>query len=574
MKQHGSNFYEFGPFRIDRAERLLRSGSDVIPLPPKAVETLLFLLGSSGHVVEKEDLIKHIWPDTFVEEGTLTQNISLLRKVLRQNPRTQYIETISKRGYRFIAPVNEIRPDESRARSLAVLPLANVSNDPTQDFFADGMTDELINHLMKIESLRVCSRTSAMTYKGVGRPISHIARELNVDWVVEGAVLHSGNRVRITARVIDGSNEQHVWAESYEREVRDVLELQSEVARAIAREIRVKVTARDEVRLAKTRPVDPEAYLTYLRGRYFWNKRTGENLRRAVDYFRQAIDQDPTYAPAHAGLADAYSLLGSTGYDVMPPREAMPLAKAAAQHALELDDTLGEAHASLANVTLSYEWDWARAEREFKRSIELNPNYATSHEWYGHLLIAMGRFDEALTELKRALELDPLSVPCNLAIGFWYYCTRDFDQAIAQYRKTLELAPNMPMAFYELSMTYLNKECYGEALAEAERAQAFSGGQAASLLLLGRAHALLGHSAEACNELARLQEMSRKKYVPALYSAGLYASLDETDRTFDWFEKACDERSNYLIYLNVDPLLDNLRADPRFAKILRRVGLR
>jgi TolB-like protein/Tfp pilus assembly protein PilF len=573
MKQQGKNFYEFGPFRIDKAERLLRRGTEVIPLTPKAVETLLILLESDGQVVEKVVLMKRVWPDTIVEEGNLTQNISMLRKVLGHSLKTPYITTIAKRGYQFTVPVKEVRENGFESRSLAVLPLANLSNDPAQEFFADGMTDELINHLMKIESLRVCSRTSAMAYKGVSKPAGRIARELNVDWVVEGAVLHSASRVRITARVIDGSTEKHLWAETYEKDVRDVLALQSEVASAIAREIRAKVTAGDQVRLAKSRPIDPEAFVTYLRGRHFWNKRTGEDLRRAVDHFRQAIDQDPTYARAHAGLADAYSLLGSIGYDAMPPREAMPRARAAANNALQIDDTLAEAHASLANVRLSYDWDWAGAEQEFKRSIELNPSYATSHEWYGHLLIAMARPDEALRELRRALELDPLSTPCNLALGYCYYCARDFDQAIEQYRKTLELAPNTPLAFYEISLAYQNKKCYQEALAEAERAYTFSGGQAAAVMLLGRAQALLGRRTEACDELTRLQEMSKQKYVPAFYTAALYAGLDEKNRAFEWLNKALDERSNYLIYLNVEPSLDNLRPDSRFQDVLRRVGL-
>jgi TolB-like protein/Tfp pilus assembly protein PilF len=573
MKQHGKNFYEFGPFRVDKTDRLLRRGTAVIPLTPKAVETLLIFLESDGQVLEKVVLMKRVWHDTIVEEGNLTQIVSMLRRVLGDNPQTPYIETIARRGYRFTMPVKYVREDSLEACSVAVLPLANLSNDPAQEFFADGMTDELINNLMKIEALRVCSRISAMAYKGVSKPVGQIARELDVDWVVEGAVVHSANRVRITARVIDGSTEKHLWAETYERDVRDVLALQSEVAGAIAREIRVKVTPGDQVRLANSRLINREAYLTYLRGRHFWNKRTGEDLGRAVDSFRQAIDQDPTYAPAHAGLADAYSMLGSIGYDAMPPREAMPRARAAANNALQIDDTLAEAHASLANVRLSYDWDWAGAEQEFKRSIELNPNYATSHEWYGHLLIAMGRQDGALRELRRALELDPLSTPCNLALGYCYYCARDFDQAIEQYRKTLELAPNTPLAFYELSLAYQNKKCYNEALAEAEKAYTFSGGQAAAVMLLGRAYALLGRRTEACKELARLQEMSKQKYVPAFHTASVYAGLNDKHQAFEWFQKARDERSNYLIYFKVEPLLDNLRLDSRFKELLRCVGL-
>jgi len=296
-------------------------------------------------------------------------------------------------------------------------------------------------------------------------------------------------------------------------------------------------------------------------------------LLQAADFFRQAIDRDPTYAPAYAGLADCYSLLGSIGYDAMAPRDAMPLAKTAAKKALEIDETLGEAHASLANVMLSYEWDWESAEREFKRSIELNPRYATGHAWYGHLLIAMERWSEALHEMQTALELDPLSVPCILALGWLNFCTRDFDQAIERYRKALELLPNTPVALCEISLSYLNKRSTKEALAEARRAETYSGGQAAPVMLLGRAYSLAGDAAKARRQLVRLQELSAQKYIPAFYTAALLAGLDENDMAFEWFRKACGERSNYLIYLKVDPSLDNLRTDPRFQDLLRAVGL-
>jgi len=573
MGQQAKYFYEFGPFRIDSGERLLRRGTEAISLTPKAVETLLILLEYKGQIVEKEVLIKRVWPDTIVEEGNLTQNISLLRKVLEDGPKTPYIKTIARRGYRFIAPVTEIRKDETGSRSLAVLPLANLSDDPAQEFFAEGMTDELINRLMKIETLRVCSRTSAMAYKGVKKPLGQIARELNVDWVVEGAVVHAANRVRIAARVIEASSEKHLWAETYERDMRDVLTLQSEVAIAIACEIDVRLTASEQARLSKSRPVAPGAYEDYLRGRYFLNKRTPEEFGRAVEYFRSAIDQDPTYAPAHAGLADGYALLGSIGYDAMPPREAMPLAKAAAKSALQLDPTLAEAHASLGYVKFNYDWDWFGAERELKRSIELNPNCATGHLWYGEHLMALGRMDEACGQLKLALDLDPLSIPCNLAVGYYFYVTRDSGQAIRQYRKTLEIAPNVPMVRYELGLAYQHKGLYQEALAEFQKAYALSSGESGAVMLLGRAYALAGQTAEARQSLASLQETSTRKYVPALYRAFICAGLNDKDEAFRWFEKAYEDRSNSLIYLAVEPSFDKLRSDPRFQHLLQKVGL-
>ena len=563
MERQDRQFYEFGPFRIDREERLLRRGAEVIPLAPKAIETLLVLAASAGRAVEKEDLIKRVWPDTFVEEGGLARNISQLRKVLGD----EYIETIPRRGYRFIAPVSKAQ----EARSLAVLPLANFSSNPDDDFFADGMTDELISHFMKIEALRVSSRTSVMVYKGVSKPLRQIARELDVNWVVEGTVLRVEGRVRITARLIDGATEEHLWAETYEKDLQGVLALQSEVASDIAREIRVKVSAPEKARLAKSRPVNPEAYQDYLRGRFFWNKRTTEGLLRARDYFREAIEKDPTYAPAHSGLGDAYAQMGSTGYDVMPPRESMPLAKAAAANALKIDDTLAEAHAALGYVALVYDWDWPAAEREFARAIELNPTYATAYQWRGELLMARARHEEATGAFQRALELDPLSVPCNLGLGWSYYFAKQYDLAIAQYRRTLEIAPNVPMALYGLGLAYQLKNLPLEGLSEFQKAHTFSGGEAAAVMLVGVTHALAGQKKAADGDLAGLRELAKLKYVPAVYFAFIYIALNDLDRAFEWLQKAYEERSSYLIFLKVQPALDRVRADPRYQRLLGEI---
>jgi TolB-like protein/Tfp pilus assembly protein PilF len=574
MKQPEKHLYEFGPFRIEQGERLLRRGTEVIPLAPKAIETLLVLASSGGRVVEKEELIQRVWPDTFVEEGGLARNISLLRRVLGEGPADhQYIETIPRRGYRFVAPVSEASQEQAPAGSLAVLPLANLSNDPAQDFFADGMTDELISYLMKLEALRVSSRTSVMAYKGVSKPLRQIAQELDARWVVEGTVLHFAGRVRITARLIEGVTEKHLWAETYEKDMRDVLALQSAVAGDIARAIRVKVSSPEKARLAQFRPVNPEAYQDYLRGRYFWNNRTADGLKRAREYFRQAIAKDPTYAPAHSGLADAYAVLGSTGYDVMPPREAMPLAKAAAANALQIDDALAEAHAALGYVTLVYDWDWRGAERALRRAIELNPGYASAHQWQGELLMGLNRPEEATQAFRRALDLDPLSIPCNLGLGWSYYFSHQYDLAIEQYRKTLEIAPNVPMALYGLGLSYHHKRLPEQGSIEFERALTFFRGEAAAVMLMGVAHALAGHRESAVKDLAELHELSRQKYVPAVYSAFIYVALNDLDHAFDYLHKACDERSSYMIFLNVQPSFESLRSDPRYPDLIQRVGL-
>jgi TolB-like protein/Tfp pilus assembly protein PilF len=574
MKQPEKHLYEFGPFRIEQGERLLRRGTEVIPLAPKAIETLLVLASSGGRIVEKEELIQRVWPDTFVEEGGLARNISLLRRVLGEGSADhQYIETIPRRGYRFVAPVSEASHEQAPAGSLAVLPLANLSNDPAQDFFADGMTDELISYLMKLEALRVSSRTSVMAYKGVSKPLRQIAQELDARWVVEGTVLHFAGRVRITARLIDGVTEKHLWAETYEKDMRDVLALQSAVAGDIARAIRVKVSSPEKARLAQFRPVHPEAYQDYLRGRYFWNNRTADGLKRAREYFRQAIAKDPTYAPAHSGLADAYAVLGSTGYDVMPPREAMPLAKAAAANALQIDDALAEAHAALGYVTLVYDWDWRGAERALRRAIELNPGYASAHQWQGELLMGLNRPEEATQAFRRALDLDPLSIPCNLGLGWSYYFSHQYDLAIEQYRKTLEIAPNVPMALYGLGLSYHHKRLPEQGSIEFERALTFFRGEAAAVMLMGVAHALAGNRESALKDLAQLHDLSRQKYVPAVYSAFIYVAMNDLDHAFEYLHKACDERSSYMIFLNVQPSFESLRSDPRYPDLIKRVGL-
>jgi TolB-like protein/Tfp pilus assembly protein PilF len=570
MTKAGRLFYEFGPFRVERRERLLRRGEEVIALPPKAAALLVVLAERRGEAVDKDELLRLVWPGTFVEEGSLAQNVSLLRKVLHDSQGSPYIETVPRRGYRFVAPVRNVQEEGTGARSLAVLPLVNLSGDRSQDFFAEGMTEELIGCLMKIKALRVASRTSVMAYKDVSRPLREIARELDVQWIVEGAVRQSGGRVRVTAHLIDGATESQLWADEYEKDLRDVLALQSEVAHEIARQVRVTVTPQGTWR---PRAVDPDSYDAFLRGRHVLNRRTRDDLRRAVDYFRTAINRDPTYAPAYAGLADAYALIGTIGYDVLPPREAMPLARAAASRALEIDETMAQAHASLGYVQLSYEWDWAGAEHHFKQAIAHDPAYPTAHQWYGHCLFAMHRLDEAAQEMRLALEADPLSVPCNLAVGWSHYYSRQYDDAIAQYHRTLELAPHLPMVHYELGLTYLNKGCHEDACAAFEKGYELSGGEAASLMLLAHAYALMGRSIEANRHLAALQQMATRVYVPALYIAFACVGLRNRDEVFAWFDKAYEERSNYLIYLGVEPSLDVLRTDPRFVDLMRRVGL-
>jgi len=468
------HFYEFGAFHIDTVERLLFRGDEKIPLTPKAIDTLLALLENKGRVLDKDELLKMVWPDTFVEEGALARNVSALRKVLGNGADDfQYIETIPKRGYRFVAPVEdltapddvEVEPEEvenghkwpsraawliptallvllavlayprvmqimhgsfqPRVNSLAVLPLRSASNDAGQEYFTEGMTEELINTLAKIEPLRVISLTSAMTYRGTNKHLPQIAKELNVDAIVEGSVLRFENRVRIAVQLIEGSTERQLWAESYEQDLRDVLALQEQVASAIAGEVQLKL---DKNR-AQPRQVNPEAYLACSYGRYYWNKRTPEGFQKGIEYFQRAVSKDPTYAPAFAGLADAYALLGSIGYDVLRPRQAMPKAKEAALEAVKLDNSLAEGHTALAYVRLSYDWDLPGAEREFKQAIRLNPSYATAHHWYAHYFLAKGHPEQALAEIRQAQVLDPLSLGIDNGLGWYLYHERRYDEA-------------------------------------------------------------------------------------------------------------------------------------------------
>ena len=459
-------------------------------------------------------------------------------------------------------------------RSLAVLPLENLSRDPDEEYFADSMTEAILTDLAKINALRVVSRTSVMRYKRTQKPLPEIAKELNVDAIVEGSVQRVGNRVRITAQLIHAATDQHLWAEAYERDLRDVLVLQDEVARTIAQQVRVKLTPEENIRLSSGRPVDPEAYQLYVKGRYFWAKRNQESFNRAISYFREAIDRDPSYAAPYSGLADCYVLFGSS-FDVggHPPSEVQPKAKAAALKALELDSSLADAHNSLAYVKLNYDWDWSGAEAEFKRSLELNPGYAHGHHWYAHLLFSSGRRDEALAESTRSLELDPLSPILVVHLGWHYLYTRQHDRALDQLAKALELEPSYALAHWYRGLAYEEKKMYPEALRELTKTKDLLPGNLAVQSDIGHVYAVSGNKSEAEKTIARLKQESTRTYVNLYELALIYIGLGQDDQAFDWLEKAYRERSDQLIYLKVDPRLDPIRSDSRFADLVRRVGI-
>jgi len=456
--------------------------------------------------------------------------------------------------------------------SIAVLPLKNLSGVPEQEYFADGMTEELISNLTQIGALqRVISSTSVMQFKGTRKSLPEIARELKVDAVVEGSVVTSGNRVRITAKLIEAKTDRTLWSKSYERAMSDILTLQSELARAITKEIKVVVKPEEKALLASARQVDPEAYQLGLKGRFYWNKRTEEGLNKAKEYFEEAIEKDPTHALAYVGLADTYNMFGA--YHIMPSHEAYPKAKAAALKALEIDETLAEAYTSLAFVKYHYEWDWFGAEADFNWAFGLNPSYASAHSWYAAFLTSMGRFDEALAEIRRAQELDPLSLAIGTTIGASYYYADQYDQAIEQCKKVLEMDPNFPWAHAVLANAYVQKSLFKEAIAELQKAVEFSGGSFEYLATLAHAYAVTGEKDETLKILSELKEQSEQKYVPSYEMALIYVGLGERDQALEILEKAVQERSDSLRQIKVDPRLDALRDDPRFTTLLKKMAL-
>jgi TolB-like protein/Tfp pilus assembly protein PilF len=459
----------------------------------------------------------------------------------------------------------------SPIKSLAVLPLANLSGDPAQEYFADGMTDALITDLGRIGALRVISRTSVMQYKGASKPLREIAKDLGLDAVVEGSLLRSGRRVQITVRLIQAKTDTQIWSQSYERGIQDALTLESEVAQSIADEIRVKLTPEEQARISETHTVSPEAFDAYLKGRHYWEERTEESLKKSLEYFRQAIERDPTYARAYAGLADSYATLGNNRF--LPPNESFPKAKAAARRSLEIDEGLAEAHASLAFTLWNYDLDWNAVEKEYKRAIELNPGYPTAYHWYAGYLSGMGRHAEAIAAMKKARELDPLSPRINANVGLILYFAREYDDAIQELQKALEMDPSSGAAYCYLGMARLQKGEYQQAIAALESSRQLLDDSPESVLELAYANAVAGNRKEAREMLNQLMGEPNPRYIPALWIARLYSALGEKDKAFQWLQKAYEERSPQLPFLKVDPRLDTLRLDPRFQDLLHRMKL-
>jgi TolB-like protein/Flp pilus assembly protein TadD len=458
-------------------------------------------------------------------------------------------------------------------RSLAVLPLQNLSGDPSQEFFADGMTEELIGRLAKIHGLRVISRTSAMHFKNTKLSVPQIAKTLGIDAVVEGSVIREGSQIRVHAQLIRGATDEHIWAGEYQREYGNVLALQEDVARSIAGRIEMSLMPAATPARESTQVLDPEAHENYLKGRYYFNQRTTDAINKSIGYFRHAIARDPSYALPYCGLADAYALLGFRGG--VPSKEALSQAKAAALKAIELDDTLSEPHASLAFIAETHEWDWVTAEREYKRALQLNPDDARAHHWYAGYLMYVGRFDEGIAEEQRARDLDPLSLPINNALAGRFLVAGRYDQALSQLQETLEMDSHFAPTHQTLGWAYLNKGRHQEALQEFQQALQLSGDDDKDFLVdLGFAYAAIGNRAEAQNILAQLIKLNQQGLVPAGSVAILYGSLGDLDKAFAWMDKAYKERDPELTYIKVPGRrFEPLRYDPRFQDLVRRMGL-
>lgn len=613
----------FGVFELDLRAGELRKYGIRVRLQEQPFQVLAMLVTHPGEVVSREDLRNKLWPaDTFVDfDHGLNKAVNKIRDALGDSAESpRFVETVARRGYRFLAdvaspdatptatPAPGVLPQPVERRvplpwawtiaaalgvaalatliafrfhsannapaaihSLAVLPLESLSADASQDYFADGMTDELITDLGQISALRVISRTSVMSYKRTRKPLPQIGRELGVDAVVEGTVLRSGDKVRITAQLIRAQNDQHLWAQSYVGDMRDTLSLQTRVARSIAGEIRISLTPPEETALNSAKAVNPDAYEAYLKGRYFWNRRTGESIEKAIQYFNDAIAKDPVYAKAYVGLADSYALLGNADFAVMSPRDAYPKAKAAASKALELDNSLGEAHTSLAFCLGLFEWNWDAAEKEYLRAIALNPGYATAHQWYALQLSALGRSDEAVSEMKKAASLDPLSLIINADLADVLFAARRYDEAIEQSRRTIEMDPNFPIAHYELGQALAQKKMFNAAIGELQKATELSGGDTTCIAVLGSAYAAAGKPAEARKLLKELQSRTKPGFSYAPHEALIYSSLGDTPNAFSSLDKAYADHFDALILRS--PGFDPLRSDPRFRDLTHRVGL-
>ena len=658
MSQHLQHVYEFGPYQLDTTERLLLRDGERIALTPKAFEMLVVLVERRGRLVEKEELMKALWPDSFVEDTNLTNNVWALRKALGKNENGQrYIETIPKSGYRFTAAVRELphaseelvlerrtltrviteeeeqtssqddvrhlpaqlllpakienrwgmgrgaglafgllcmlligvavafylsrtsaerkRPQATVAsrpafRSIVVLPFKTIGTESDNEYLGLGMSDALITRLGNTRQIIVRPTSAVRRYTDTQQDPVAAGREQDVETVLDGSIQRNGDRIRVTVQLIRVQDAALLWSGNFDESFTDIFAVQDSISQQVMRDLMVELNPEEREQRQRRGSENIEAYQAYLKGLYFWNKRTKEGYQKAVEYFNQAIEIDPTYAQAYVGLGHAYAYLG--GHDLASQSESIAKQRAAAKRALELDETLSEAHASLGLIAMNSDWDWHEAEREFKRAIELNPNYATAHAWYGEFLAFMGRFEEGVAEIKRGQELDPLSLVINTDVAKVYTQTRRYDEAIEQYKRALEMDPEFEVAHGLLALTYSLKGMHEEALSELRKIKDLEK-DSMNLSFLGYVYGRSGRKDEARAVLNRMESLSKQTYVSPLWMTVIYAGLGEKDQAFKWFERVFEERTTGgTIGLKVSPVYDSLRSDPRFADIMRRAG--
>ncbi len=652
MSQQARRLYEFGPFRIDTANRLLLRDGKPVTLKPKVVDTLLVLIENSGRVLEKDELIQRLWPDSFVEEGNLTQNIYEIRKALNSGTEEPYIETIPRRGYRFAVQVNELPFEEgagpapargeivpvnencqdvsersvaetlekpfavpavapggarlSRAlvlicsvilvgalafisyyylfsarstppatkteiKSLAILPFKPLGAEAADESMGQGMADALITKLSNSRRIAIRPTSAVLRYSALDKDPLTAGRELGVEAVLDGKVQRVGDRVRVTVQLLRVGDGASLWAEKFDAKFTDIFAVQDSISDQAARSLTLRLTGNERELMRKHYTENAEAYQAYLQGRYFWNKRNAAGLKTAVEYFQRAIKIDSNYALAYAGLADCYIRLNESGAPMA--QESVPRGKAAVLKALEIDGALAEAHATLAFIKFRHDWDWAGAEQEFRRSLELDTNYSEAHQWYAFYLLAVGRRDEADGEMARAQSLDPLSITFNSNLALYLFFTRQFDRSVQQCRKTLEMEPKSFLSRYALGLSYEQQGLNQEAIAEFKKALELSPDDAGTIVAVGHALVKEGDVKDARELLRKLEDEAKERYVPPYSIAVLHAGLGEKAQTLEWLERAFQDRSLRPVWLKFDPRLDFLRQDRELGELVRRVGL-
>lgn len=579
--------YEFGPYQVRPLERLLLRDGKPVVLTPKVFDTLLFFVQNNGRLLKKDELLNKLWADSIVEEGNLTQNIFMLRKILGENPRDhQYLVTIPLQGYKFVARVRKIYDEEtvddlggraesergiaeSRATKIAVLPFTLLNAAEWGHFAGVGMTDTLITKLGRLRGIVLRPTTAILKYVDRKEDLAAIGRELKVDALIDGTIQHLDNRIRVNVRMIRVSSGETLWANDFNENFTDIFAMQDSISRQVVQALKLQLNGEEQRQLTRNYTNNLEAYQLYIKGRYFWDRRNEEGLHKGIDYVNQVIAIDPNYALAYLGLADSFLFLGE--YLYLQPHEAFPKARDYALKALELDSTLTEAQASLAEVALFYEWDWAKAEAYYQRSIEWTPNYSSGLHWYAWFLMTQGRFDEASEKIKQAQNLDPGSLTLNTVLGLPYYYQRRYDRAIEQFKQTLEMDPHFAQASYYLGSALTQQGLYDEAIAELSKGPKAEYGQQTSALLAYN-YARSGKKSEALKELSGLKQAAQQRYVSPYLEAIIYTGLGERSQALAELERGSLERAAWMVFMDIDPFLDGLRDDQRFSEVRRVVG--